>query len=153
MALPDRVTQVAATTRATGITGASLISGSNYLGAEIDNTVNQDDLLSLQIVYSFATAPTANKTARLWLLFSFDGTNYEEGDGNGTSSGNVNPLATSFLVRCWSPPADTGTHRINVFDIQIPWKKMKLLVQNVDTGQTMTVTVNAETAKAAQIIE
>ena len=147
MALPDYITQSGYTSRTTGISSQSINSGSGYLGSEIDNATNGDDVMNVEVVYSYATAPTANKTAELWILYSYDGTNYEE--GNSTTA----PLPTARLVRAWSPPANTSTHRFFVFDYTLAHKKFKLLVRNVDTAQQMTVTVSAETAKFAKVID
>lgn len=147
MALPDTITKATFVSRTTGISSQTINSGSGYLGNEIDNAANGDDVMNIEVVYSYSTAPTANKTAELYILYSYDGTNYEE--GNATTA----PLPQARLIRAWSPPANTNVHRFFVFDYPIASKKFKLLVRNVDTGQAMTVTINAETAKYAQIVE
>lgn len=151
MALPDYIGPVAGTSRTSGISSASVATTANYLGSAIDNATNLDSIADIEFVWSYATAPTANTSLRLYILYAFDGTNYEEGAGDGTGTGDVDPLP-HCLIRSVSPPADTSAHRA-CFSVPIEPYKFKLLVMNVDTGQTATVTVNVKTRKEAQITD
>jgi len=131
MALPDVLKPSPYTTLTTGISSASVANGSTYTGSEIDNTSNRYGAMTVEVVWSYATAPTANKTVKVHLLRCLDGTNYEE-QGNQT------------LIAAFSPPADTASHR-RVLRESVPLLayKFKLAVENVDTAQTLTATVNA----------
>ncbi len=151
MALPDYIGPVPGTARTTGISSASVASGANYLGSAIDNATNLDSIADVEWIWQFATAPTSNKTMKLFVLYSHDGSNFEEGAGDGSGSGDVDPLP-HCLVRAVSPPADTNTHRL-FCTLPVEPYKFKLLVQNTDTGQTATVSVNLKTRKEAQITE
>ncbi len=143
MGLPDYLGPTTATARTSGISNASVANASNYLGSDIDNATNLDGIADIEWIWQYSTAPTASKTLSLHILYSYDGTNYEEG-GVG-----VNPLPHT-IIRAVSPPADTNTHRV-CFSVPIEPYKFKLLVRNVDTAQTVTTTVNIKTRKDAQI--
>ena len=154
MALPDNIGLVAGTSRTTGIAAQTCENGNNFLGSAINNAANLDDLLDFEFVYAYGTNPTAAKTLKLVLLYSKDGTNYEEGAGDGATDGSdVDPLPSSRVLLSISPDADTGTHRILRGDIPLLPYAFKMLLMNVDTGQTVTVTVTANTRKSAQITD
>lgn len=151
MALPDSIGALGGTTRTSGIAAAAIASGANYLGSAIDNATNLDDIADIEIVWAYATAPTASKTLSLHLLYAMDGTNYEEGAGDGTGTGDVDPLACTEITAI-SPAADTSTHR-KFISVDIAPYACKLLVRNVDTAQEAAVTVNIKTRKSAQITD
>ena len=134
----------AGTLRTSGITSATVQTTKAYLGSAIDNATNLDAFADIEIVYSYGVAPTAGKTLSVHLLFAADGTNYEEGAGDGTTV--TAPVAGS-TVRTLSPLADTSTHRKLIQGIPLPPYKFKPLVYNLDTGQSATVTVNVYTRK------
>ena len=48
----------APTSRATGITAQSIANSAGYVGAEIDNAANFDDIMDVEVVINCATAPT-----------------------------------------------------------------------------------------------
>jgi len=146
VALPDYISLVGGTSRTTGISSAAVASASNVIGSAIDNATNLDDLADFEIQWSYSTAPTANKSLRLYAIYSYDGTNYEDGD-------TTNEPVRATLIRAWSPPADTATHRMVVGGCALLPYSFKLLVRNHDTGQTVTVTVACSTRKMAQIID
>jgi hypothetical protein len=141
MALPDYTSLTTGTSRTTGFSSTVIASGSEITGSEIDNATNLDEILDCEIIWSYGTAPTANKTVELWALYSFDGTNYTT-----RADGGV-------LLRAFSPPADTATHRMPIMNVWLMPYKFKLHVRNVDTGQSITVTVNAQTRKATKLID
>jgi len=86
-------------------------------------------LMAVEVVWSYTTAPTANKTVELQVLEAVDGTNYED---------------TARTIAAWSPPADTNTHRrLLLSEYPLLADKFKLAVKNTNTGQSITVTVNA----------
>lgn len=91
MALPDKLIHTQPTTRTSGISSASVAAGANYLGSAIDNTTDRHTHAIAEVSATFTTAPTTG-TWSLTFVRSLDGTNYEAGAGNGTGSGDVDPL-------------------------------------------------------------
>ena len=134
----------AGTLRTSGIASASVQTTKAYLGSAIDNATNLDAFADIEIVYSYGVSPTASKSLSVHLLYAPDGTNYEEGAGDGTTV--TAPVAGS-TVRVLTPLADTSTHRKLIVGVPIPPCKFKVLIYNVDTGQTATVTANIYTRK------
>lgn len=151
MALPDYAGLAAGTTRTSGIAAAVVQNAANYLGSAIDNATNLDDFADIEVVWAYGTNPTASKSLKLYLLYAHNGTNYEDGAGDGTGTGDVDPLASS--IKTITPPVDTSTHRLVVGDVPLLPLAFKVLFANVDTGQTATVTVNIKTRKASQITD
>ncbi len=148
MALPDYISLVGGTSRTTGISNQTVANTYNFLSSTaIDNSANLDDIADFEIIWQYSTAPTANKSLRLYIVYSFDGTNYED-----AASDTVEPVRLT-LIRAWSPPADTASHRMVVGGFPLLPYKFKLLVRNHDTGQTVTTTVNCVTRKAAQVVD
>jgi len=141
MALPDYTSLTTGTSRTTGFSSTVIANGAETTGSEIDNATNLDEILDCEIIWSYGTAPTANKTVEVWALYSFDGTNYTTRADGG------------ILLRAFSPPADTATHRMPILNVWLVPYKFKLHVRNVDTGQPITVTVNAQTRKATKLID
>jgi hypothetical protein len=133
MALPDSFRLEAATARTSGFLSTTIANGSAADGSAINNATNLDLYLTAELVYSYSTAPTANRTVEIYLLYSVDGTNYEEESAHA-------------LIGSFSPSADTATHRrVVIRGYPLMPFAFKLRVKNVDTGQTITVTVNAYT--------
>lgn len=133
------------TSRTTGISSASIATGANWLGAEINNATNNDPYADIEITWSYASAPTAAKKMDVYLLYAMDGTNYEQGAGDGTGTGDVDPLA-GCLIGSVSPSADTTAHRkVIATRMELLAYPFKILVANVDTAQTATVTVLCKT--------
>lgn len=131
MALPDTLKPSPHTSLSTGISSQSIANGSSYTGAEIDNTSNRYALCVVELIWSYATAPTANKTLEVHRLRCHDGTNYEE-------------LSTRTLIAAVSPPADTTTHSETlVEELPLLAAKYKFVVYNKDTGQAVTATLKA----------
>jgi hypothetical protein len=134
----------AGTSRTSGISSASCQNNKAYIGSAIDNATNLDVFADIELVWSFGTNPTAGNSLKLHLLWSQDGTNYEEGTGDGTTL--TSPLP-GCLVGTVSPAADTSTHRKLFRDIPLAPYKFKVLGENTATGQTATLTVNVYTRK------
>lgn len=133
MALPDNIRHASASSRSTGISSQSIADGASYAGSEIDNATNKDTLMSVELAWSYGTAPTADKTVELHVLYAIDGTNYED-------------LSVHTLRSAVSPPADTSSYRRLLLDaVPIAPFKFKLAVKNTDTGQSITATVTAYT--------
>lgn len=132
MALPDYARPSVLTQVSTGITNQAIANAAEYISTTvIDNTTARQQYLAVEVVWSYATAPTADKTVELRVVESLDGTNFED---------------TSRVIAAWSPPADTATHRRKLLSFfSLTASKYKLAVKNVDTEQTITVTVNAWT--------
>lgn len=123
----------AATQRASGFAAQAIANTASHTGDAIDNATNKDLYLSVEALYQYATAPTAAKTVSLYLLYSFDGTNYEE-------------VHARTLIASLSPAADTAAHRrVLVAGRQLLPFSFKLHAINVDTGQQITLTLNVHT--------
>lgn len=134
----------AGTSRTSGIAAVGIQNNKAKLGSAIANQTNLDALADIEIVWTYASAPTTGYFLRIYLLFAEDGTNYEEGDGDGTTLTDALPGCGVGAV---SPAADTGTHRKLLQGIPIPPYLFKVMVKNDATGQTATVTVNVFTRK------
>jgi hypothetical protein len=132
------------TNRTSGISSANVQNTKAYLGSAIDNATNLDDFAHLEIVWSFGTNPTVNNFLKIHLLYAKDGSNYEEGAGDGSTITAPLPGCQHAAV---SPPADTNTHRKLFSYIPLAPYPFKVLVENNATGQTATVTVNIATGK------
>jgi len=129
MALPDYLKIGSLVSTPTGISSQQIANGASFTGSEIDNTSMRYSLMAVEVVWSYTTAPTANKTVELQVLEAVDGTNYED---------------TARTIAAWSPPADTNTHRrLLLSEYPLLADKFKLAVKNTNTGQSITVTVNA----------
>lgn len=131
MALPDYFKVDSLNSLTSGISSQAIADGSSYTGSAIDNTTNRYPYLAVEAVWSYGTAPTANKTVEFHLLHALDSTNYED-------------MSSKTLIGAISPDADTSTHR-QVIRTAVPLvaDSFKLAVKNVDTGQQITITVNA----------
>jgi hypothetical protein len=120
--------------RTSGVATEAITNTSTYLGSEIDNATNKDRYLTIEAVWSYASAPTAAKTLRLFIEYAVDGTNYE------TASPTQGQIAN------WSPPASTSAQRLVIVRSRLILpSKFKIRCTNVDTGQTVTMTLNAYT--------
>lgn len=133
------------TSRTSGISSQSVANNKAYLGAAIDNSVNLDAIADIELVWSFGVAPNGTSPLQVFLLYAQDGTNYEDGLGDGSSTTTVPSLRD--LIGVVTPPADTSTHRERFADVVLAPYKFKVLVYNAQTGQTATVTVNVATRK------
>jgi len=134
----------AGTSRTSGISSQTCQNNKAFLGSAIDNATNLDAFADVELVWSYSVSPTAGNALKLHFLYAQDGTNYEEGTGDGTTL--TSPLP-GCLVGSVSPAADTSTHRKLFRDIVLSPYKFKVLAENAATGQTATVTVNLYTRK------
>ena len=144
MALPDSFQLTAASSRTSGISDASIIAGANYLGAAINNASNLDLQADVELAWSCGTSPTADKVLEVYLLYALDGTNYEDGAGNGTGSGDVDPKAP--MIGAVPVYANTSGHRYLIRGVPLEPLSFKVLVKS-ELDQTATVTVNVKTYK------
>ena len=133
MTLPDTIKHSGGTSRTTGIASQSISAGANYLGSEIDNSSNLDTEANIEVLITCSTAPTANKTVEIYLLYAIDGTNYEDG---GVS---VDP--TKVPVGIVAARNVTGAQRLTIEGVRLqPYKCKVLLKSELDqTSQTTTV--------------
>lgn len=125
----------AGTPRTTGIASETVAAGANFLGSEIDNSSNLDTHLDLDVAFTCGSAPTANKVIEIYLLFSVDGTNYEDGDATPTDP-------TKSLLTAVAARAVTSAQRVAIDQIPIPPKKFKILIKS-ELDQSASVTVLA----------
>lgn len=137
MALPDTFKLEPSNRIQTGIISRSIASGSSYTGVEIDNATLLNAYCALELIWQFGTAPTADKTLEVHLLYTPIGT----GSGTvGYEDDSIDSLA--FVV---SPPADLNQHRrVKRWVSLLPFP-FKPVVKNVDTGQTVTATLRLYT--------
>jgi hypothetical protein len=141
------------TAHAGNIASQTISTTKYFAGTEIDNSANLDPLADLEVSYSFGTNPTAGTTLQFYIVYKLGGTTSEDGipsTNDGTSTPTYVPPATS-MVDAVSVTADTGTHDIILRDIPLLPYKMRLLVFNNGTGQTVTMTVNFNTKKLQTI--
>ena len=124
------------TGRTTGIAAESVANAAGFVGSAIDNATNLDDTMDLQVTINCTSAPVANTVLYVYLLFSIDGTNYEDGS---TSMQPVKVPIASIPAR-----AVTGAQVVSVSGIPIPPQPFKIAVWNA-LGQTSTTTVLADT--------
>jgi hypothetical protein len=111
-----------------------------------DNAVGQpgDGALRcrLELFVTFAAAPTANTAVVVWLIRSYDGTNYEPTPTSLIAPGSA--LAITFPVN--SGQAATR----GIADIDCPPAKFKAVLKNDNTGQALTS--GSHTLKVAPIV-
>lgn len=128
------------TGRTTGIAAQAVAAGANYLGNSIDNASNKDRFCDISISSTFGTAPTADKTIELYVLYSDDGTSYELGDAS------TDPKKTPVAVQS---VAAIQSEQIAVFaGLQLAPRPFKILVKS-EADQSDTITVLCETYNEA----
>jgi hypothetical protein len=133
MALPDTFKLAASTDRSTGISTQGIADGASFTGSEIDNSVNRDTMADLEAYYTYSTAPTADKTVKIYQIYALDGTNYEEADAKN-------------LIASFSPPDDTSNHRVMLRKgLPLSPHKFKYVAENENTGQQITLTLTCRT--------
>jgi len=132
MALPDYFKIGALASTSTGVSSQAVANGATYTSTtEIDNTTARYGYMAVEVTWQYATAPTANRSVEVYLLRSLDGTDYEG-------------VASQALVAAFSPPTDTAAHRrVLLTAFPLIAAKYKFAVRNVDTAQTITISLNA----------
>jgi hypothetical protein len=121
--------------RTTGIAAQAITAAAGFIGDEIDNSANLDNMLDLDITFTCAVAPTADTVIYVYLLYS-DGTTYDDG---GTAL-QPKKLPISQLATF----AVTTAQKRTIDRIQIPPKSFKIMLWNA-INQTATCTVTAKT--------
>lgn len=122
-------------TLTSGISTQTISAGANYLGSEIDNTVNRYRYLALEAYYdATGTAPAADKTLEFYLIAALDGTNYEDGDATPTDP----KIAPIHVFAC----RNVDINRQSAWHIPIPPCKFKILVKS-ELDQEVSLTVDA----------
>ncbi|GIW60991.1 MAG: hypothetical protein KatS3mg087_2057 [Patescibacteria group bacterium] len=129
MPLPDKTLYSQPTSRDTGINSVNVNSGGQVIGAIINNDIHLDLFADIEAIWSYTTAPTADKRIEIHLLYARDGTNFEE-------------LSPNTVVAGFSPPADTSQHQRMIARAAklLPYP-FKVAVKNVDTAQSITITI------------
>lgn len=140
MALPDTLQLASAgSAKTSGFSGTTIADGATGTGSAIANQTNLDAYLTAEFVYSYGSSPTASKTVKIYLTYAVDGTNYEDVDAKNQ-------------IGAFSPAADTSTHRVTMLrNVPLLPFAFKIVVVNVDTGQTITLTINAYTHNDAVV--
>lgn len=114
----------------------SLADAGRAISAAIDNDAGLYLYADLELVVSYATAPTAGTTAaEVYLLPTVDGTNYPEGSSTVTPQAAL--LVGSFEVRLGT----TGPERLVLRGVDLPARDFKLLLCN-KSGRAFTASGN-----------
>ena len=125
------------TSRTTGIAAQSIPNAEGFVSSSIiDNSSNLDDTLDLSFSFTCASAPTGQTVFYVYLLYSIDGTNYE--DGSATIQPVKLPIA-SILARAVA----TG-QVISLAGVPIPPQPFKFMIWNA-VGYSVTLTALADT--------
>lgn len=138
MALPDSLQWQTPTAKTTGISAASVVAGGNVLGSVIDNRTGLDQFCTIEILANFAVAPLANKIVTVYLLYSLDGVNFEDG------SATVDPTKAPTAVL--TTRNVVGDQRTIIPNVPLDPHQFKILVKN-SADQTATITVNLYTTR------
>jgi hypothetical protein len=149
MALPDYITSAEPISVSTGIANFGLVPGNRVLSSIINNDTLRYDFLDLEVVYYHSATPaTTNTVHMIWLLYSYDGTNWEFGDASN------DPDVTARVIAAWTPPGTTVTRRFVVGDIPLLHRKFRFLVKcHASTGVNLFVTLNASLRYGAKVID
>lgn len=123
------------TSRATGISAASLASGANLISSAIANGTNLDRFAVITISHAQTTASTGSYF-EVWMIRS-DNTNYEDG-------GTATDPSSSRLISSVDAFNDTDTHYAVLDNVILPPKDFKILIKS-ESSRTLTVTVTCET--------
>lgn len=121
-----------ASTSLNSLANTSLVAGNvfdNTQGAAGDGYT----LMDVELVVTFAIAPTVPSAITLWVLAAPDGINYEDGDSTTTPARQPDLV---FPVR-----AVTTAQRISI-RAALPWGLIKPLMKNDATGQALAATGN-----------
>lgn len=115
-----------------GIAIATLNAGKDFAGSEIDNTTNRYEFLDLELLYQLAATPAAGAPLKIFVLYAFGGTTYEDGipstnDGTAAAAPTQQPTA---LVGVIGVTADTSAHRVTLKGIPLLPYKFKIVVNN-----------------------
>ena len=142
MTLPDYVRLEAA---AEGLSAsvATISAGRNYLfTTAIANQTNLDKWADIQLHVVPGAAPTVDKVIEVYLLYSEDETNYENGAGNGTSATNdIDPKC--MPVGLFHAIANSTAQRAMIHGVPLaPYPFKVLLKSELDQTCSATVTVN-----------
>lgn len=149
MALPDYITSAEPISVSTGIANFGLAPGSRVLSSIINNDTLRYDFLDLAVVYYHSVTPVPISTVHMiWLLYSYDGTNWEFGDASN------DPDVTARVIAAWTPPSTTATRRFVVGDIPLLHRKFRFLVKcHASTQANLFVTLDASLRYGAKVID
>jgi hypothetical protein len=114
-----------------GIAATAIATGNNSaLSNVLDNSgATRYGFLCGELLYQFGVAPTAAKAIDIYIETSADGTSFEDA------------MIASGWVQRISPAADTNAHRVALPRIALKPVAYRVRVVNVDTGQSVTVTL------------
>ena len=135
--MANQVLWKAPTARTSGISADTIAAGSNEIGSEIDNEVNLDRYMSAELTWTCATASTENEVMELYILYSLDGTNYEDG------SDSVDPKKSPVAV--FVDDGGTAVQKQTVSGISIKPFAFKALLKSELTNSAASVTLDIET--------
>jgi hypothetical protein len=125
------------TSRTTGIAGDTIAAGSNEIGSAIDNDSNLDRFMDVELVWTCSVASNPSTIMELYILYSVDGTNYEDGSD---SVDPFKPPAGTFI-----DDGGTGAQRQIIHGIPITPHKFKLLLKSELNQDASSVTLRAYT--------
>jgi hypothetical protein len=124
-----------ATSRTTGIATQTLNTVSRFAGAEIDNSVNLEDLLDIEMLFTLAATPVAGDQIKIFILYALGGTTYEDGvpTTNDGAHDDGNAAFASAQVACVGVQAIATAQRVTFKDIPLTKGKFKIMVYNGTT--------------------
>lgn len=112
-----------------------LANATRAVSGERDNSTDLYVYADLELVVTFASAPTADTVCELYLIPSIDGTTYTDGETT-----TIQPAATEFVGAFYVRNV-TSAQRIAVRGVVIPPGKRKWVLRNF-TGVAMAASGN-----------
>jgi hypothetical protein len=125
--------------------GPVVAAGRKCQSDSVDNTQIRDRECCIEVVFTFGVAPTPFKPLEIYLIYSMDGTNFEDG------SDSVDPtcqMAGSVPVR-----AVTSAQRVTIKGVPLRPFKFKVMLKN-KTDQsvgTIVITVTSYSEQQVQV--
>ena len=113
------------TGRETGIAGAAIVAGANFLGSEINNAINKSQLANIEVNFTCAVAPTVNKVIENYLIYAISHTAsavYEDG------SVAIDPTTTP--IGFVAARAVTSAQRVTIKNIPLMPFRFKILLKS-----------------------
>lgn len=117
----------------TGIAAQAIAAGANFLGSEINNGTNRDRYITVDLIFTCGSAPTADKTIELYVIYDPTSASYE--DGNATP---IDPKKSPVAI--FAAKAVTAAQHIVFESILIAPFPFKLLLKSeLDQSATCTL--------------
>lgn len=114
----------------------SLATTGAAISSAIDNDTDGDMLMDLFLTISYGSAPTDKSLIDLYVIRSYDGTNFEDGSTTGPIL-PANGYVGSFRLR-----NVTGAQILCIPGVPVPPKDFKVMAVAATTGQTAAASGN-----------